>query len=296
MEFRNSESRMGCRKAEPASISSARRRPRFAMTVFSRAASTPGRDWNSFKCVRCRSSSLSASERMSLRVVMDRMSSRPDIAARALAAVAISLWYSAWLYRKSRRMKVRIRSLSGCSKRIVPSLVSKTGCATCCWVSFIPLLCLTWGLARQSAVAGMEGFDLLAHALQVAVVHNHIISDGQPRLTGGLRGQHRPRLGQRHAVADLHPPQLQLLGAVHQQHPVHAGAEVMLDQQRNDPYLIGAHGRLRAALQFRHDGRVHQSLQRCAVCGLSKDPLAQGAAVKLAGGGEQLRAKVADHA
>ena len=94
------------------------------MTVFRRAASTPGRDWNSFRCVRWRSSSLSASERMSLRVVMDRMSSSPDMAARALAAVAISLWYSAWLYRKSRRMKVRIRSLSGCSNIMVPSSVS----------------------------------------------------------------------------------------------------------------------------------------------------------------------------
>jgi hypothetical protein len=67
------------------------------MMVLRRAVSTPGRDWKSFRCARCRSSSFRASERMSLRVVIERISSRCPMAARALVEVAISLWYSAWL-------------------------------------------------------------------------------------------------------------------------------------------------------------------------------------------------------
>ncbi len=51
-----------------------------------------------------------------------------------------------------------------------PSAASTAGSSICCWASLIPLLCLTRGLARQSAVADMQGFDLFAQLLQVAIV------------------------------------------------------------------------------------------------------------------------------
>ncbi len=209
---------------------------------------------------------------MSLRVVIDRMSSRPDMAARALAAVAISLWYSAWLYRKSRRMKVRIR-LAGVGlleKDRVPSIgLEDRLCDLLFGFHFIPLLCLTRGLARQSAVAGMEGFDSL-RARRCEVRRRS--RSHRPRRPAAPHGMACAASTAR-ACARVTPSRTctrrscSSSAAVHQQHPVNGGAEVVLDKQRNDPYLIGTCGGLRAALQLRHDGRVHQSLQRGAVRG-----------------------------
>ena len=82
----------GCRFAMPAFSSSERSRVRFVIRALSRLASTPGFDWNSPSRVSWRSSSFSASERTSLRVMIARMSIRLDTAARVPHWLAASLW------------------------------------------------------------------------------------------------------------------------------------------------------------------------------------------------------------
>ena len=76
----------------------------------------------------------------------------------------------------------------------------------------------------RSQITGMQRADLGPQLRQVAVIDDHIVGGLQARRAGGLRSQHGPRLRQRHAVARLHPPELQLLVAVDQQHPVDAAA------------------------------------------------------------------------
>ncbi len=85
MALRNSESRSGCRKAEPALMQVGAQAQQVRHERLAAAArSTPGFDWNSLRAASCRSSSFSTSERTSPRVVMARMSMR--LAHRGAAA------------------------------------------------------------------------------------------------------------------------------------------------------------------------------------------------------------------
>src|SRR3984957_4744813 len=158
-------------------------------------------------------------------------------------------------------MKVRIRSLSGCSYTVIPSAVSITGCATCCWASLIRLLCLRQGAARQSAVSGVQALDLPPQRREITFIDDDVVSDRQARRARDLCGQHGLRLGQRHTVADLNAPQLQLRRTVHDQYSINTGLQVLLDQKRYRQYLINAARRLRAPLQLRPDGGVQEALE-----------------------------------
>src|SRR5580698_166549 len=113
--LKNSESRSGAMKFPPIDDRSLRSLTRLDISDLRRAGSTPVLVWYSLSTLTCRSSSFKTSLRESPRAVMARISSKLETAARELQGLDDSLWYEAWVYRNSRRRKVRMRSLRGCS-------------------------------------------------------------------------------------------------------------------------------------------------------------------------------------
>ncbi len=84
----------------------------------------------------------------------------------------------------------------------------------------------------------MQSCDRGLKPVRVAVVHDYIIGRGQAGCTAGLGCEHRPRLRRGTAVARLQPQNLQVFGAVHDQHPVDRDPALAFDQQRNDQNLV----------------------------------------------------------
>src|SRR5262245_13822587 len=166
---------------------------------------------------------------MSPRVLIVSTSRRQPMAARLPHWLATSLWYSACVYRKSRRRNVRMRSLRGCSN----TSCSDSGAGACSRNSSaaIALLCSTHaasvngessstGLAGQRKIAYMQLGDPISECGYVAIVHDNVICRRETAGTSSLCGENVAGFLESRPIAGLQAADLHIFAAIHDQHPV----------------------------------------------------------------------------
>jgi hypothetical protein len=89
-------------------------------------------------------------------------------------------------------------------------------------------------------------------------VVDHVVGLGEPRGARQLRGHDRPHLRLGEAAARAHARDLDVLGAVDDEHPVHDGPQSAgLEQQRHDQQSVGRG----PSLDLRTGGRGDQRVQ-----------------------------------
>jgi hypothetical protein len=107
----------------------------------------------------------------------------------------------------------------------------------------------------------VQGVDVARQLVAVAIVHDHVIGNGESLGTRGLCGENLSG-GTRIDPIALHDAlDLQLLGGIHHEYSIEISATTALDEQRNHMDLIRAGRSLRPSLHPGADRRMRDGLE-----------------------------------
>ncbi len=232
--LKNSESRSGCRNAEPAFMRSARRRTRFAVSAFRRLVSTPAFDW---EVVECRQLALELLQDIRTHVAACRKSQDVDQACHRRPATpgagALVVVQGLVVEEVEPQEGAPCAHSGGCSNTSVSVAVSteaRNGLLRCGGITHGPivleacaarkrcarrigvagqrqgrLLSGAW-LRRELEIARVQSGHLALHSTHVRIVADHVIRGLQPRGPRCLCVQDRLCLLRARSVARTQAP------------------------------------------------------------------------------------------